>query len=324
MRIAIFAYDDCMHSTIVGLCDVFDVAERLTERFRILDEPERFETCVLSWDGTPAVASNGRSVAVDGSLKNRRAVDILIIPGRMDSHRFRFLPEVSKKLRALHAKGVLICSICAGSCYPAAAGILNGRKATTHWNLIDLFRTQFPAVRWIPNQLLVDAETVITAGGVSSWQELALHLLARFGSPLLATYCSRFMLIEPGRNTQAPYQMAMFPKAHRDEAVLALQEWLETDYTQPITLKVLLRKAGMSERNLIRRFKKATGYTPMQYLQEQRLFKAKEMLEHSARSFEEITWAVGYGDANTFRQLFKKRVGMNPGMYRRRFSAAAV
>ncbi len=321
MRIGIYIYENCMYSTAVGLCDMFAVANHLNRQFQIVSDMKgRFETRLVSWDGAAIKAGNGRSIVPDGALKTMRTPDVLIIPGMLDSRTVRHVPLFSKKLRSIKNKGTVICSVCAGSCFLAAAGILTDKKATTHWNLIAPFREAFPSVRWVPNQLLVRDENIITTGGVSSWQELGLFLIELFGSTTLARYTSSFMLIEPGRDSQAPYRISMLPKSHPDEQIRSLQTWMEENHTHPICLQDMIDKAGMSERNLIRRFKKATGYTPLQYLQEQRLHAAKELLEKTQHSFEEITWKVGYQDVNSFRDLFKKRNGITPGGYRKRFS----
>jgi transcriptional regulator GlxA family with amidase domain len=324
MKIGIYLYDECLYSSVIALCDLFDVANKLALKFKLTSSPKPlFETELISWDSLEVKTSNSRPLQAESFLSEATNLDLLIIPGVMDHHEITIPQGLEEKLRDLYQRGTLLCSICAGSYFLAKAGVLDGKKATSHWNLIRSFEILFPEVQWLPNQLLVKEEGLISCGGVSSYQELGLDIITSFGSAELAKYCSNFMLIEPGRNHQAPYQMALFPKNHLDEPILELQNWIELEYSQPISLDSMLNKVPLTQRTLMRRFKNATGYTPLGYLQEQRLFKAKALLEFSDHSFEEITWKVGYENPSSFSRLFKKRIGLTPGTYRTRFCRKA-
>ncbi len=321
ITIGVFIYDQVILSTAIGLCDIFNSANMLASKNNLnAVHTPTFNICTLSWDGLEISAANGLTFTPQKSLKTCRKLDILIFPGMINSADVKENKLISKKIKSLHNSNTLICSVCAGAFYLASAGILNGIRATSHWNLIADYKKLFPKVHWVPNNLLVIEESVITSGGVSSYQELALHLIAQYHSPLLVKYVSSFLLIEPNRNIQTPYEMTLLPLAHSDAEILDLQNWIQIHYGEPIDQKFMAYKVKMSERTFMRRFKKSTGYTPLEYIQEVRLLQTKEQLEHSTHTFEHITTTVGYSDVSSFRKLFIKRVGIPPSEYRTRFS----
>ncbi|MGL1936999.1 MAG: helix-turn-helix domain-containing protein [Fibrobacterales bacterium] len=319
-HIGIYIYDQVLISTALGLYDIIMAANGLTAKFDLhSNNNTTFKVTLLSWDGSPIAASNGLTITPQRGLKHCKGLDALVIPGMMNSECATIEPFLLKKIKSLHRADVLLCSICAGSFYLAHAGILNGKRATSHWDLINDYKEQFPLVNWTPNNLLVLEDTIITSGGVSSFQELGLYLIQKYHSKLLAKYVSNFMLIEPNRNIQNPYQMTLLPQSHSDHDILKVQKWIEKNFHNHIDQKSMTQVVRMGERTFMRHFKKSTGYTPLQYLQEVRLTKAKALLEESTHTFEEITFKVGYEDVSSFRKLFLKRIGLTPGSYRTRF-----
>lgn len=217
-------------------------------------------------------------------------------------------------------KGACLCSVCAGAFLLAQTGLLKGRKATTHWNLADSFATRFPDILLKRERMLIDEGDCITAGGVSAYMDLSLYLTARFGSPELAASLSKLLLIDPSRHLQSPYRTCSFIKNHGDTAILAVQKWLEENYAKPTTIHELADKAGLGERTFMRRFKKATGDTPLEYLQQLRIEGARKLLETTSETVEGITFKSGYEDISSFRKLFKNQTGLSPSAYRQKFS----
>ncbi len=321
ITIGVFIYDQVLLSTAIGLCDIFNSANMLADKNNLnTQRTAQFKINLLSWDGSEICAANGLNFAPQKSLKNCRNLDILIIPGMINSVDVKENKIISKKIKSLYNTNTLICSVCAGAFYLACAGILNDKRATSHWSLISRYKKLFPKVYWVPNNLLVIEDSIITSGGVSSYQELALHLIAQYHSPLLVKYVSNFLLIEPNRNIQTPYEMTLLPLSHSDQEILELQRWIQSHYSESIDQKSMAYKVKMSERTFMRRFKKSTGYTPLEYVQEVRLLQTKELLEQSTNTFENITPMVGYSNVSSFRKLFIKRVGIPPSEYRNRFS----
>ncbi len=233
-------------------------------------------------------------------------------------------PRLVPWLRRQHARGACLCSVCAGAFLLARTGLLDGRNATTHWNLAAQFQQSHPQVRLNARKMLIDDRDLITAGGVTAYFDLALHLVRKFGSAELAAACSKFLLIDPQRNSQVPYQSAQFPKSHGDTAILRLQDYLEHNYSRRFALEQMEKIAGLGQRTLLRRFRSATGDSPIMYLQRIRIEAARRQLELSGDSIEEIAAKSGYEDASSFTRLFKRLTGMTPGGYRRKFSLAVM
>ncbi len=223
-------------------------------------------------------------------------------------------------LHEQNKKGVIICAVCAGVFLVAEAGLLDKKKATTHWQLADDFKTRYPNVYLKKEKMIVDEGDVITAGGVTSYMDLSIYLAGRFGSFELASSVSKLLLIDPSRRLQTPYTIFNFNNAHGDGNILKAQQWMESKITTPMSISDLAKKASLGERTFARRFKKATGDTPLEYLQHLRIGKARTFLETTEESIDSITYAIGYEDVSSFRRLFKKITGLSPSSYRKRFS----
>jgi transcriptional regulator GlxA family with amidase domain len=233
----------------------------------------------------------------------------------------RYAAEVAW-LREAHAHGALVASVCTGALLLAEAGLLDGRNAATHWAYRDLFRRLYPTVRLQEGSALClagAAEGVITAGGVTAWQDLALHLIARLCGRRRAIETAKVFLISGHDEGQSPY--AVFAgRANADDALIATcQRWLADNYAVASPVTRMARRAGLSERSFARRFRAATGYAPMTYVQALRVEEAKQMLETGEAGVERIAAAVGYEDPTSFRRIFKRHAGLTPAAYRRRF-----
>jgi transcriptional regulator GlxA family with amidase domain len=320
--IALLALDGAVYSSIMGPMDVFSVANMLRKssgrqtfaRVRILKTGNR-----------QPLSFNGIKIHTHGRIRAGAPFDVIIVPAMMQVNEEKVQAgpmRLVQWLRQQHARGACLSSVCAGSFLLAQTGLLDGRNATTHWNLAGQFQESYPQVRLHPRKMLIDEHDMITAGGVTAYFDLALHLVRRFGSSELAAGCSKFLLIDPRRSSQSPYQTGQFRKSHADHAILALQEYLEQHYGDPMTLEQMGRIAGLEQRTLLRRFRKATGDSPIAYLQQVRIEAARRLLELSQNNIEEIAWKVGYQDSSSFNRLFKKSTGISPGSYRKKFSLA--
>ena len=328
LTIAILALEGAVYSSIIGPMDVFCVANVLCAA---AGRPPFASVRILQAGRRRPLSFNQLKIHTHGSIAAEEQFDVVIVPAMMTMDQtpqdpvpaFR-PPQLVHWLRRQHAGGACLSSVCAGSFLLARTGLLDGRSATTHWNLAAPFQKCHPRVRLRPRKMLVDEHDMITAGGVTAYFDLALHLVRKFGSAELAAGCSKFLLIDPGRRSQSPYQAAQFQKSHADQAILSLQEHLEGHFSERLTLAQMGRIAGLEQRTLLRRFRAATGDTPIMYLQRVRIEAARRQLELSAESISRIAWQVGYEDSSSFNRLFKKITGMTPGGYRKRFSLAVM
>jgi transcriptional regulator GlxA family with amidase domain len=320
--IAILALEGAVYSSIIGPMDVFSVANVL----RATNGQQIFARVRVLRIGRPQPLSfNQVKIHTHGRIEAGDRFDVVLVPAMMQAIEQQVRPgppQLVEWLLRQHARGACLSSVCAGSFLLAQTGLLDGRSATTHWHLAREFEASFPRVRLQPQKMLIDAHDVITAGGVTAYFDLALHLVRRFGSSELAAGCSKFLLIDPRRSSQSPYQTGQFRKSHADQAILSLQEYLEQHFGHHLTLEQMGRIAGLEQRTLLRRFRKATGDSPVMYLQRIRIEAARRHLELSQESIEQIAWKVGYEDGSSFNRLFKKMTGMSPGSYRKKFSLA--
>lgn len=328
LEIGILALDGAIYSSILGPMDVFSVANALRQSS---GQPAFAHVRILSVGRRAPLSFNQIKIHTHGRIDDGDRLDIVILPAMMgmgDGQAEVFpafeSPRLVPWLKHQHARGACLSSVCAGSFLLAQAGLLNGRSATTHWNLAAQFKARYPRVNLKAQKMLIDEHDLITAGGVTAYFDLALHLVRKFGSPELAAGCSKFLLIDPQRHSQSPYQAAQFPRTHADAAILALQGYLESHYNEPVTLKQMGTIAGLGERTLLRRFRSATGDSPIMYLQRLRIEAARRQLELTRDSIDKIAWQVGYEDSSSFSRLFKKITGMTPGGYRKKFSLAVM
>ena len=318
MLVVVLAYENCLASGVYGFTDTLAVANLAAGR-------DVFETAVLSPGGAPVRCFTGSVATVHGAIGEFAQVvrrpDIVYVPPA-----FGLTvpdPGAATWVGAAHAAGAMVCGACAGVFFLAEAGILRGRLATTHWGLAAAFDARYPDVPLDAGRMLVDGGDYACAGGVTAYFDLALHLVTRFVSPETAMSCARTLLLDPGRVRQTPYMSLVPLPAGEDEAVAAARRWLEDNHARPVRMGELAAVVHLTERTLLRRFRKATGRTPGRYLQAVRIEHAKRMLETGGESAGEIAGMVGYADATAFFKAFRELTGLSPGEYRRRFGLTA-
>jgi len=231
--------------------------------------------------------------------------------------------EAVQWLRRWAEDGAQIAAACSGVALVAAAGLLDGKPATAHWGLDEIYRQRFPEVDWRTEYLVTDAGDIYCGGGVNAAADLALYLVEKFCNREAATQCAKALLIEMPRTWQTAF--ASFPtgRAHEDAPILKAQEWLQRHYATDVRLDRLAAEVGMSPRNFARRFKEATGESPLTYIHCVRIAMAKRLLENNRATIQDVADEVGYRDLLFFRRLFKRHTGVCPNDYRRRFGDAA-
>lgn len=220
--------------------------------------------------------------------------------------------------------GAVLASVCSGAFLLAETGLLDGRRVTTHWRHAKKFGELHPKSIVETERIVLDGDDIVTAGGVMAWTDLTLHMIQRFGGRKLMLDVARMFLLDPPEREQRYYATFIPFRNHSDQSVAAIQDLMQEELGSEHTVESLAAAGSMSERSLLRRFKQATGYTPMSYLQLLRVEGARSRLEMTRESFEKISWDLGYQDANTFRRLFKRALGVTPSEYRRRFGMGAV
>lgn len=223
-------------------------------------------------------------------------------------------------LQTHFANGAVLAAVCLGVFSLAKTGLLNERCATTHWQYANRFREEFPHITLESENIIIDIGQIITCGGVMAWTNLAIHLIARFHSSELALKTAKQFLITPIMDTQSLFGYFTPSFQHGDASVLKIQTWLAENFQGNTTNAQLAARCLLSERNFMRRFRNATGFSPTQYLQNLRIEKARDLLENSVESFEQIAWRVGYQNPNSLRKIFNRALGATPIEYRRKFT----
>jgi transcriptional regulator GlxA family with amidase domain len=248
--------------------------------------------------------------------------DVILVPPLLpDSGPWpRGIGDVWSWLEDRHKKGALIATYCTGTFVLAETGLLNGRRATTNWMYARMFQQRYPRVRLQPEKVMTRDGDLICAGAATSFFQLALYLIEHFGSEELARFCAKALLVDPNRDSQAPYAILVSPSDHGDREVLKAQQVMEKRFPETLSIDAIAREVGISPRHFKRRFKQAIGETPLSYLQRVRIEAAKQKLEQSNAPVSEITWKIGYADTSSFCRLFKKTTGLSPRDYRERFS----
>jgi transcriptional regulator GlxA family with amidase domain len=231
-------------------------------------------------------------------------------------------PGETAWLRKMHDGGALMASVCSGTLLLAESGLLDGQEAAAHWAYADLFRQSYPKVTMRRDAVLClsGAQSgVITAGGVTAWQDLALYLIARLCGREKAVQTAKIFLLSGHEDGQLPFA-AMTRRIDTLDAVIEdCQGWIAENYHSDNPVQRMARHSGLNTRTFARRFRAATGYQPIDYVQALRVEEAKQMLETSEGGIDDIAAAVGYDDPASFRRLFKRRAGLTPAAYRRKF-----
>lgn len=290
------------------------------------DLPRRpFEVAIVGPGPGQLTSASGLPIGVEFAPEEVAETDIVIVPLMMvegPDWRDGRQPALVEWLRAMHAQGATLCSVCTGLFLLAETELLDGREATLHWAFAPLFRQKHPEVRLHPDEVLVTsgrrAEFVMT-GGVMSWHDLALHLIERHVGPRAAQGMARLMMLEWHRERQTPYTIFAPRRDHGDGLIAELQGWLDRHYMVPNPVEELAHRSGLPRRTLERRFVHGTGLAPLAYTQALRVEAAKGRLERGTDSVEAIGRAVGYENLAFFRRVFRRETGLTPGAYRRRF-----
>jgi transcriptional regulator GlxA family with amidase domain len=325
IHVSLVAIPDVMLSTLSSIYDVLNCFGLVASFDHAVPEGNPFQVEIVALERGPIQTASGLPVAGQRTVDEIDRTDMVIIPSMMveagDWKAGRY-PAMVNWLSAMHARGSLLCSACSGVLLLAETGLLDGLEATIHWAYARTFRRNFPKVHLRVDKVLVatgERQQFVMSGASASWHDLVLYLVDRQVGPAAALAISRFMLLQWHLDGQAPYTVFAPPVDHGDAAVLVAQEWLDDHFAVAAPVAAMVRRSGLPERSFKRRFRTATGLSPITYVQHLRIEEAKRRLERSAAPIDEIGWHVGYEDPAFFRRLFKRITRISPGAYRRKF-----
>ncbi|CAM4125174.1 GlxA family transcriptional regulator [Bordetella pseudohinzii] len=294
-------------------------------RLRDCGRDPAFSVRLLAAEPTMSLDEGRITVRADATLAQPGQVDICLVPPLM-------APDAAAVGRAVAANTALIqwlcahyreggelANLCLGAALPAAGGLLDGRRAVVHWVVRNQYAALFPKVSWICDRVVLAERGLYTSGGAFSAAHLVLHLIEKHAGRDIAIWCAKLFQLDWDRQSQLPFLVFAGQKTHGDAVVLAVQEHIETHFSERLGIEGLALRHAVGRRTLERRFRHATGNSVVEYQQRVRVEAAKQQLEHTRKSVAEVMYEVGYSDTKAFRDIFSKHCGMSPLSYRDRY-----
>lgn len=312
--------------TLYGLYDTLSSVGLGWELFITGEEPSpRFDVKVVSATGEPLRLFNGATLCPDVGIASVAPPDVIIVPGILASSLERKAPPDAASgewMLDMQRGGARLASACTGALELAELGVLDGLEATTHWVYQDYFRLHYPKVKLRLDKTICFSSAgagVITTGGTTSWQELALFLITNYVDQEHAVRAAKFWLLNDKGPQQTPFAAMPLAAPHGDAAIERAQAWLADNYAAEYPVQAVTERSNLPPTSFARRFKRATGYPPLDYVHAIRVEEAKQLLETTEQTVEEIGRHVGYEDAASFRRLFRRRTGQSPAEHRKMF-----
>lgn len=326
--ILLFAAPETSAAVLYGLYDVLlSVGTAWPDMTSATPGTSLLDVRIVARSAEPFRCAGGVRIEPHEAIIEGEDADVVVICDMFtpinEPPRGRYAAEASW-LRSLHARGTLVASVCAGSLLLAESGLLDGRSCAGHWAYVDLFASAYPRIRFKSGSILdLDNEDsgVVTAGGATSWQELALYLIGRYCGPAHATRTAKIYLLAGHQDGQLPFSAMVRRSQLDDGAVAASVRWIEANYASATPVAAMAEQSGLTPRTFARRFQTATGRRPIDYVHALRIEGARQQLEASSMPVDDVGFAVGYGDPTFFRRLFKRVTGMTPAAYRRKYAA---
>jgi transcriptional regulator GlxA family with amidase domain len=268
------------------------------------------------------------TVHPQSNLNEITKTDLIIIPAIQPIADFPGFIKRNEKITAWileqYKSGAEVVSLCTGAFLLASTGLLAGKSCSTHWGAENLFRQMFPKVNLVTDKIITDEHGIYTSGGAFSFLNFLLYLVEKYYDRQTAIYCSKIFEIDIDRNSQSPFVIFGTQKNHDDETIKKAQSFLENNFRKKISMENLASSYAVGRRNFDRRFKKATGNTPLEYLQRIKIEAAKKNFESTRKSIKEVMFEVGYSDLKAFRTIFRKITGLSPVQYRNKYNREAA
>lgn len=322
MNIYIFGFDQAYAGVMVGIMDIFDQGKNLLASQGRQTEAEKIRAMLVSVDGKPILCQNNLLLNVQCAVEDIHDADIFIVTSihdvdaAMTKHR-----SMVDWIRKQYENGTALASICTGAFLLAETGLLDGKEATTHWSVTDMFKERYPKIRLKSEKLVINHGNLYCSGGAGSSTDLVYFLIEKHLGHMLAARTAKFFIHDFKRASQRPYAIYEAKIEHNDRQILKAQRWIDSHLDTPLSIEDLSKIACMSPRTFERRFKKATGDPPSVYIQRIKVEQAKQRLETTNLSFDEISSELGYMNSGSFRKIFVRWASLLPSQYRERFGA---
>lgn len=314
-------------STIACIAGVYEIFTTANEFNKRNSKEALFKIELASISSKAEIYKNLFTIKPEVNISKITKTNLIIIPSTL----IRSYKDTVKENRLLidwiekkYKEGAEVASMCSGAFVLALSGLLDGKNCSTHWAFADSFRTMFPKVNLQTDQLITDENGIYTNGGAYSFLNLAIYLVEKYYDRQTAIYCSKIFQIEMDRNSQSAFTIFTGQKLHEDETVKKAQSYIESKLNEKISVKHLSSRFSVGRRNFDRRFIKATGNTPLEYMQRVKIESAKKAFETNRKTINEVMYEVGYSDVKAFREVFRKITGMSPIEYKGKYNKEAM
>jgi len=310
------------HASLVNIEGTYQI---LTDVNTMLVEKGRAPLFHVQLVGISAKATQRKglfTIAPDALIDEIQKTDLIIVPSLHGDQRQaielnkKFLPWIIQQ----YNQGAEVASLCLGAFFLAATGLLNGKQCATHWKLAHEFRAMFPEVNLLDDKIITEEKRLYTSGGAYSFLNLVTYLIEKYAGHDIAILAAKSYAIDMDRKTQAGFIIFQGQKNHNDDPIRQVQEFIEGNYQEKLTVDLLSDKVGISRRSFERRFKKATGNSVIEYIQRIKIEVAKHDLEITRKNINEVIYDTGYTDSKSFRSTFKKVTGLTPIEYRNKYN----
>ena len=317
-QIAILIFNQTVDLTT--LTGTFQIFERANEFMLSSGKDALFKVELVGLDNSEEGIVNNVNLKTDKTIKEIQSPDLIVIPSNNSPLSvLENNTEAIAWIRDCYAQGSEVASLSTGAFLLASTGLLDGKKCSTHWMIANEFQQIFPKVKLLSQQIVTDERGLYTSGGAYSFLNLILHLLEKYEGRHLAIWAAKMFGIDIDRKDQSNFIVFDGQKDHQDADILEIQNFIEKNYEKKILVSELVERAHMNGRNFIRRFKKATYNTPLEYIQRVKIEAAKRKLESTNMNINEIKYSLSWTDDKSFRNVFKKHTGLIPTAYKQKY-----
>lgn len=307
-------------SSLFGAIEIFEHANNFVSRN---GARPYYDIKLIGTDTRQSVLNTHININAAAHQLDKARADLIIVPGISQGNDLS-----SAQNKALidwmthqYKEGCELASLCTGAFMLAATGLLANKECATHWAAANTFRDTYPDVKLCTDKIVTDSNGIYTAGGANSSLNLILYLIEKFNGHEAALYCAKILQIDIDRNSQLPFMIFKGQRNHDDSTIQQVQDFIEANVGERVTVEFLAAKFAISKRNFIRRFKKATNSPPIEYIQKTKIEAAKRSLELKRKNVNEVMYSIGYTDVKAFRTIFKKLTGYSPTDYQQKFAS---
>jgi transcriptional regulator GlxA family with amidase domain len=325
-KVIILGFDGVLGSALTGALDLFSFTGVSWQRFFDQDVEPRFKVQIASLHGLDVRCSNRLVMQAHCNIQDVTQCDLLLIPtiGNSVDKTLEINEALLPHLTRLAKTQADIASNCSGAFFLAKAGLLNNRKATTHWGYANKFKAEYPLVDLQENQFVTQSGNIFCAAGGSAFYDLGLLLIERYCGREIANQVAKTQIIDSKRGKQNSYANVKLHKPHSDTLVKQVQEFIEDNFHQSLPVSELASMVNVTPRTLNRRFQVSVTMRPIEYIQAIRIEQAKRLLESSEVNIKSLAEQVGYEDISSFTRLFKRATELTPKEYQNKFSRLSI